>query len=326
MVDSSQVVQLRTSLEQAPVSRGMTDFSNIEQIAKGGFGTVFRATHKLDGCTYAVKYMHRAVTQESLFQVVKEIRILSRLRHPNIVQYHASWVEQGQKDAVAVDLGNDSGTDLSDGSDSLYSIDVPHMNVFMQMEEMQQSVEEYIVHMYGRGKTVADLSIMQQIVSAVWYLHSQQPPIVHRDLKPSNILLRQTEQGVCAKICDFGLASWCPPHKATFDIQQGTFMYKSPEYHRYTGPEIDVYSLGLIFFQLTRIFSSSMERFEKTLKFVDDPPSADRWLQLLHTCVGPMQDRPSTNQLEQFCMQYVNHWLVAHASSNSRVTQAHMIS
>lgn len=85
----------------------------------------------------------------------------------------------------------------------------------------------------------------QQIISGIEYSHRLK--IVHRDLKPENVLL---DDNLNAKIADFGLSS---------DISDGDFLktscgspnYAAPEVitgARYAGPEIDVWSSGVILY------------------------------------------------------------------------------
>jgi carbon catabolite-derepressing protein kinase len=85
----------------------------------------------------------------------------------------------------------------------------------------------------------------QQLISGIEYSHGLK--IVHRDLKPENVLL---DDDLNVKIADFGLSN---------QIQDGDFLktscgspnYAAPEVIRgglYTGPEIDVWSAGVILY------------------------------------------------------------------------------
>lgn len=91
-------------------SRFMADFSpsSIQPIGSGGFGSVFRGLHRLDGVEYAVKRLVLTVastcgcqtqcqcTVNALLshQALKEVRILAKVsNHPNVVRYHHSWLE-----------------------------------------------------------------------------------------------------------------------------------------------------------------------------------------------------------------------------------------
>lgn len=62
-------------------------------IGEGGFGKVYKVRHKLDGNIYAIK---KAVVNYDDFndrKMLKEVALLSKLNHPNIVRYYQSWLE-----------------------------------------------------------------------------------------------------------------------------------------------------------------------------------------------------------------------------------------
>ncbi|TKA49288.1 hypothetical protein B0A55_13047, partial [Friedmanniomyces simplex] len=74
------------------------------------------------------------------------------------------------------------------------------------------------------------ITILQQVLSALVFLHEQSPPIVHRDIKPENLLV-QSRQPIHIKLGDFGLS------KASEDLKTlcGTPMYLPPELAKYHG-------------------------------------------------------------------------------------------
>lgn len=97
----------------------------------------------------------------------------------------------------------------------------------------------------GRMHEAQARRFFQQIISGVDYAHKCK--IVHRDLKPENVLL---DDDLNVKIADFGLSN---------EIKDGDFLktscgspnYAAPEVIRgglYTGPEIDVWSCGVILY------------------------------------------------------------------------------
>ena len=88
---------------------------------------------------------------------------------------------------------------------------------------------------------------LRQILSAIKYCHSNS--IVHRDLKIENILL---DKNGGLKLIDFGLANFIDPfkHLSTFC---GSLYFAAPEVlsaKKYIGPEIDMWSLGVILYVL----------------------------------------------------------------------------
>jgi len=77
-------------------SRYSTDYEEIEYIARGGFGHVFRVRHILDGMEYAVKKIYMQCQNVNIFlENLREVKMLARLHHPNIVAYKAAWLEIG---------------------------------------------------------------------------------------------------------------------------------------------------------------------------------------------------------------------------------------
>lgn len=93
------------------------------------------------------------------------------------------------------------------------------------------------------------LALMEPIVDALIYLHSQNPPIVHRDIKPSNIIV--STRGGEAVLVDFGLAKEYIEDTTTTIIRHGSPGYAAPEqYGSGTNPRTDLYGLGATFYTL----------------------------------------------------------------------------
>nr|XP_014089548.1 eukaryotic translation initiation factor 2-alpha kinase isoform X1 [Bactrocera oleae] len=160
-------------------------------------------------------------------------------------------------------------------------------------------------------------SIFHQIVDAVDYVHLK--GLIHRDLKPSNIFFSQDGQ---IKIGDFGLVtdmSDIPnmvtkcgdttglPSCARHTQQVGTHLYMSPEQLRgqHYDFKVDIYSLGLIFFELLVFFGTEMERI-KTLRQLRDgsyplefPHNYPKEHELLQLMLSQQPtERPATTELK----------------------------
>ncbi|XP_017849156.1 eukaryotic translation initiation factor 2-alpha kinase isoform X2 [Drosophila busckii] len=160
--------------------------------------------------------------------------------------------------------------------------------------------------------------IFHQIVDAVDYVHLK--GLIHRDLKPSNIFFSQDGQ---IKIGDFGLVTDmgeipnlvndCGDHSglpscARHTQQVGTHLYMSPEQllGQHYDYKVDIYSLGLIFFELHVYFSTEMERI-KTLRalrgghyphtFGNQYP--EQYMLLQQMLSAQPTQRPQTKQLKQ---------------------------
>lgn len=91
LVDSQRLYQRRDS-RSGVSSRYNNDFVEEGRLGRGGFAEVFRARNKVDGQLYAIKKI-KASSKSALDPVLSEATVLSRLNHPNVVRYFASWIE-----------------------------------------------------------------------------------------------------------------------------------------------------------------------------------------------------------------------------------------
>ncbi|XP_055981673.1 interferon-induced, double-stranded RNA-activated protein kinase-like [Sorex fumeus] len=223
------------TMERSPVE----DFTDIELIGFGAYGQVFKARHKIDGKTYVIKRV-----KYDNEKVMREVKALEELRHPNIVLYHGCW--KGPDDCF-MDYDPEHRADSQPETECL----------FIQMEFCGQgTLEEWIDRMrHQKPDTALALQFFEQIVEGVNYIHEK--GYIHRDLKPSNIFLVDEKQ---IKIGDFGfVTSLENDSQRTTDT--GTDWYRSPEQNSSTnyGSEVDIYALGIIFLELTHICKTSME-------------------------------------------------------------------
>lgn len=75
-------------------SRYHREFEELYYIAAGGFGSVFKARHRLDGVEYAVKKVFiKSSDVNSIMLHLSEVKTIASLNHPNIVNYKAAWLE-----------------------------------------------------------------------------------------------------------------------------------------------------------------------------------------------------------------------------------------
>ncbi|XP_024870480.1 eukaryotic translation initiation factor 2-alpha kinase [Temnothorax curvispinosus] len=148
------------------------------------------------------------------------------------------------------------------------------MFLYIQMQLCQRlSLREWLKQHTSRDFSRV-LNIFQQIVDAVEYVHLQ--GLIHRDLKPSNIFFAYDDK---IKIGDFGLvtamtegydrAHTPAAENETVSLKNnvhtacvGTHLYMSPEQinGKIYNYKVDIYSLGIIFFELLTPFFTDMER------------------------------------------------------------------
>ena len=75
-------------------SRYCEDFVEGGVLGRGGYGKVVVAVNKLDGNSYAIKKIHfSGVSSNRFTRILREVKSLARLDHPNIVRYNSAWIE-----------------------------------------------------------------------------------------------------------------------------------------------------------------------------------------------------------------------------------------
>ncbi len=185
------------------------------RIGSGGFGTVYEAWDGRLKRSVAVKAIESAGERGSR-RVLREAQAAARLNHPGIVTLY----ELGEEDGNALMV-----TELVDGA------------TLAQLNRDGALSDREI------GEIGADLC------EALDHAHCRS--VVHRDIKPQNVLV--TEEGEPrAKLMDFGVARLTDAAALTApgDVV-GTLAYMAPEQAegREAGPEVDVYSLGLMLYE-----------------------------------------------------------------------------
>ncbi|XP_026990132.1 serine/threonine-protein kinase MARK2 isoform X5 [Tachysurus fulvidraco] len=188
----------------------------LKTIGKGNFAKVKLAKHILTEKEVAVKIIDKTqLNSSSLQKLFREVRIMKLLNHPNIVK--------------------------------LFEVIETEKTLYLVMEYASGGeVFDYLVA-HGRMKEKEARAKFRQIVSAVQYCH--QKCIVHRDLKAENLLL---DADMNIKIADFGFSNEFTVGNK-LDTFCGSPPYAAPELFqgkKYDGPEVDVWSLGVILYTL----------------------------------------------------------------------------
>jgi len=197
------------------------EYGKVKIIGSGSYGQVYLALHTVNKKYYAIKHMDKKKLfslLHSLSSIQKEIDIQSKIDHPNIVKL--LFVKETN---ISYDLIMEYA---SDGS-----------------------LFHYIRKFKGLNENKT-FSLFIQVVNAVNFLH--QNDLIHRDIKPENILMYENN---VVRLCDFG---WCVKldghQRGTFC---GTTEYMSPELvnHEGYGKEIDVWSLGVLLYEMIHGYS-----------------------------------------------------------------------
>ncbi|XP_037766149.1 eukaryotic translation initiation factor 2-alpha kinase 1 isoform X4 [Chelonia mydas] len=94
----SHTVSEKEVFFEAQTSRYLNEFHEIARLGKGGYGTVYKVRNKLDGQFYAIKKnLIKKATKRDCMKVLREVKVLAGLQHPNIVGYHTAWIEHVQQ-------------------------------------------------------------------------------------------------------------------------------------------------------------------------------------------------------------------------------------
>lgn len=218
------------------------EFEEKVKIGQGSFGTVFKAKYKKTGTIYAIKAIDKTnkTNQEGRSYFRREIEIMYKIRHPNIVRLY---------------------THFEDNDYCYFVMEyVSKGNLYDNIQKQRRKLFD--------TKTVAHM--MKDLLSAVYYLHNMDPPIIHRDIKLENVLV--DEDGTI-KLTDFGWSNYIFDDEVR-DTFCGTPVYQAPEMinrkeHDYS---VDIWCLGIIMFEIITghlpFNSASKELLEESIKKV----------------------------------------------------------
>jgi len=193
------------------------ELSLDEQIGSGSFSEVYKG--RWLGATVAVKRFmvnHHIETDEVVQDFVKESKLMSKLRHPNIVQFMGVCIQ------------------------------MPHLYMvteFCERGNLQHILRDKKIKLSLR-KT---LSMAADAARGMFYLHSSTPPIIHRDFKSANLLV---DKNWCVKVGDFGMSRMIDSQQQMTVC--GTAETCAPEVlkrNMYT-EKADVYSFGIVLWEM----------------------------------------------------------------------------
>ncbi|KAK9666219.1 hypothetical protein RND81_14G169600 [Saponaria officinalis] len=248
------------SVDRGGFSHYLSNFEEYDEkaLGAGGFGCVVRARNKLDNVTYAIKKVQLEVDFSGSFdEVVREVLIMARLDHPNLVRYYSSWLEAVSPGLVVIpDLYGGTEKKVDD-----YAIPM----LFILQELCFGSLADIL------GPSLKDDKIWQifkQLVEGLDYLHSKL--VRHGDISPGNIFLDESKERV--KYGDFGFSGEAGEDERT--LPQGEYPPTTP----YCAPELrngskytlksDVYSLGMVLMEMFAKFDDEDdEGFDRARAF-----------------------------------------------------------
>jgi serine/threonine protein kinase len=198
-------------------------FKIIEQIGKGGMGTVYKALQLSLDRFVAVKILPKQFAKDARFveRFMRESKVMSELSHPNIV----TIFDRAQEDHL----------------------------LYYAMEYVEgPSLRSVLRKTKDTLPCVETLRIIRLVADGLGYAHSQ--GVIHRDIKPENILISRT--GV-PKVSDFGIAAALDQMGGNTltmtSSSMGTAVYAAPEQHEDAGSvdqRADIYSLGVMLYEM----------------------------------------------------------------------------
>jgi serine/threonine protein kinase len=228
-----QTIATSTCRTWKNMTRTIAHYERKEQIGEGTYGQVYKAICKETKQTVAMKKMrlHHSGYWGMPLQLVREIKILRKLQHPNLLEMievvtskgveHLDPDDPPSKKAVAIAAAAASNSTKNDNNNNNqddaaeYAAAVAATasndktadaresykgNLFLVLEYVQHDLTGLLDISYPF--TVVQIKcIFRQLLQALHYMHKNK--YVHRDIKSSNILLTSSFQ---LKLADFGLA------------------------------------------------------------------------------------------------------------------------
>jgi len=202
------------------------DYLLGEMLGKGAFGKVKEATNVNTLRRMAVKIMHNKKLrrqQNGQANARKEITLLKRLKHPNIIEL----------------------------VDVLFNWHKQKMYLFM--EYCAATVQEVLASSPDKKLPLHQAhDYFKQLLDGLEYAHSQS--VVHRDIKPSNLLLTNDQ---VLKLSDFGVADILDRFEAADKCTSslGTTVFQPPEIANaaavFSGCKVDVWAAGVTLWNMT---------------------------------------------------------------------------
>ena len=185
-------------------------------VGEGAYGIVYKCKNKETGKYVAIKKF-KEVGDELVKKTMKrELKMLQRLHHPNVVEFQDAFRRKG--------------------------------NLFLVFEFVDKNLLELLQeHPNGLDPNLIR-HLIYQLCKSIKYLHEQN--IIHRDIKPENLLITDKME---SKLCDFGFARLVSETNEKLTDYVATRWYRAPELllsQGNYGKEVDYWAIGCIMGEL----------------------------------------------------------------------------
>ena len=263
-------------------SCSFNDFKDITELYRSASGAVYKATFKYDNKQYVLKEK-RLPELGKKKDIMNEVKLLSQLRHANIVQCEGWFRDLHRDNTLFIVLEYCDGGDLD------------------KMISQRRQIGPYF--------TEREIwYIFHQICSGVQHLHEH--GIIHRDLKALNILVSKDQRHF--KVSDLGVSRQVSEQTKMLNTFYGTPLYLSPEIieNKAYNEKTDIWSLGVLLYELCALVppfrANSLMALAKVVMAGNyEPLDAQRYSRNMIKCVKWLlaldyRKRPSIVQVLDF--------------------------
>ena len=212
-------------------------YTVIKKLGKGAMGNVYLVKSKGSNNQFAIKKMdlnpESGLSEEKAKEIFfKEADFISRFNHTGLPKSYGNFIEEG--------------------------------SFFLIMEYIEgKTLEEIIDKELPLITEERAIKWTVELAEILYYLHNNfEAPIVYRDLKPTNIIITPKDY---PRLIDFGISRYYNPDKNTDTFRLGSPGYAAPEQYKNMGqssPQTDVFSLGVILFQLLTGYDPTLKPFK----------------------------------------------------------------
>ncbi|XP_057355479.1 LOW QUALITY PROTEIN: serine/threonine-protein kinase TAO1-like [Manis pentadactyla] len=249
-------------------------FTDLREVGHGSFGAVYSARDVRTNEVVAIKKLSYTGMQSTKKwqDIIKEVRFLQILKHPNIIEYKGCYLSEH--------------------------------TAWLVMEYCIRSVSDFLKVHKKPLQEMEIAAITHGALQGLAYLHSH--AMIHRDIKAANILL--TEQGQ-VKLADFGLASMASRASSfvgTPNWMAPEVILAKDEEQQY-GTEVDIWSLGITCIELAEMkpplqSNSSVSVFSRIIRSESPTLQSTEWSyhfrHFVDSCLQKIpQDRPTSQKL-----------------------------